>query len=381
MGTLKDECAIVGIGHTEFSKDSGRSELTLACEAIKAAVEDAGLQLKDVDGMVRYNMDSNTEVALISAMGFKNLRFFSEVGYGGSGHCAVVGHAATAIALRMAEVVICFRALNERSGRRYGVSAAPALATGTLAFEAPYGCLVAAHRYGLFARRHMVEFGTTSRQFGMVAVACRTHATRNPHAMMRTPLTIEDHQNSRIVCDPLRLYDCCLESDGAVALVVTSAERARDLRHPPAYIMGVAQATGPRPDGMHYRPSLAVTEAEYAAQDVYRMAGIKPKDVDVAQFYDHFTPFVLFALEAFGFCGRGEGGPFAEAGRILWPNGDLPVNTHGGNLSEAYMHGLGHVIEGVRQIRGTSTCQVEGAEICLVGSAVAQVSSALILRR
>jgi acetyl-CoA acetyltransferase len=370
----------VGIGQTDFSKNSGRTESALACEAIRAAVADAGIPIAEVDGIVRYNMDNTPEIELVSALGIKNLSYFSEVGYGGSGHCAVVGHAAMAVIARQANVVVAFRALNERSGRRYGISAAGGQAVNVSAFEEPFGMLVAAHRYGMLARRHMIQYGTTSRQFGHVAVAMRAHAQRNPAAMMfGRPMTIEDHQESRLICDPLRLYDCCLETDGAAAVVITRSEEARSLRQAPVYIKAFAQATGPDPHGVVFRPHMADSEAIYASKDLYRRAGVTPSDIDTAQIYDHFSPFVIMALEAFGLCGIGEGGPFVEAGSIQWPGGSLPVNTHGGNLSEAYIHGLTHVIEAVRQLRGQSTCQVHKAQHALVGSAVAQVSSALIL--
>jgi acetyl-CoA acetyltransferase len=380
--TLKERAAIVGIGQTDFSKDSGRTEAKLAAQAIKAALEDAGLSAGDVDGLMKFTMDSNSEIAIVSGLGFKNLRYFGEIGYGGSAHCAVVGHAAMAIALGLAEVVVCFRALNERSGRRFGLAKTGLEARGIEAFSAPFGMLSPAHQFAMFVRRHMIEYGSTSEQFGRVAVALRAHAQRNPNAMMfGRPLTLEEHQASRYIVDPLRLYDCCLESDGAVAIVVTSAERARNLRQRPVHIMGFAQGTGPDPNGVVFRPDLGRTEAEFTARDVYAMAGVGPNDIDVAEFYDHFSPFVIIALEEYGFCRRGEGGPFVAAGEISWPNGRLPVNTHGGHLSEAYMHGMGHVTEAVRQLRGTSTAQVKDAEIALVGSALAQVSSAVILRR
>jgi acetyl-CoA acetyltransferase len=354
----------------------------LACQAMTAAVEDAGLTLEDVDGLLKFTNDTNTEVSVVSNLGLGNLRYFGEVGYGGSAHCAVLGHAALAISLGMADVVLCFRSLNERSGRRFGLARTGWEVGGVEAFTDPFGMLSPAHRFGMFARRHMLKYGTTSRQFGHVAVTMRANALRNPNAMMYgRPLTIEEHQASRIIADPLRLYDCCLESDGAVAFVVTSAERARDLKQRPVYIMGASQGTGPSPNGIVFRPDLAETEARFTARDVYAMAGVTPGDIDVAGFYDHFSPFVIFALEAYGFCGPGEGGPFVEDGQIAWPDGRIPVNTHGGNLSEAYMHGMGHIAEAVRQLRGVSTCQVADAEIALVGSAVAQVSSAVILRR
>lgn len=381
---LRDRCAIVGIGETDFSKDSKRSELQLACEAIRAALGDAGLAVSDVDGLVRYQSDSNQEIAVVSALGIPDLRYFGDIGYGGSAHCSIVGHAAGAIAAGLADVVVCFRAANERSGVRFGLATANWVAEveGIQAFTAPFGMLSPAHRFAMFARRHMLRYGTTSLQYAHVAVTMREHAQRNPRAMMYgRPLTIEQHQQSRMICDPLHLYDCCLETDGAVAIVVTSAERARDLRQRPVYIMGAAQATGPDPNGIVFRPDLSVSEAVFTARDVYAMAGVGPKDIDVAEIYDHFTPLVLFALESYGFCAPGESGPFVESGQIKWPTGRLPVNTHGGNLSEGYIQGLTHVSEAVRQLRGTSTCQVADAEIALVGSATAQVSSALILRR
>jgi acetyl-CoA acetyltransferase/uncharacterized OB-fold protein len=379
---MRDKCAIVGIGQTDFSKDSGRSEKALACEAILKALDNAGLSPDDVDGVVKYTDDSTSELALVSALGIPNLKYFGESGYGGSSHCAVVGHAAAAVATGTANVVVCFRGLNERSGRRFGLARPQTSIGGAKAFTDPFGMLSPAHRFAMFARRHMVEYGTTSEQFGMVAVNQRANAQHNPNAMMfgRT-MTLEDHQRSRMITDPMRLFDCCLESDGAVAVIVTSTARARDLAQPVVTISGYAQGTGPAADGIVFRPDLSVSEAELTAADVYRAAGVAPGDVDVAEFYDHFSPFVIFALEAYGFCAKGEGGPFIESGYTRWPDGKIPVNTHGGNLSEAYIHGLTHVAEAVRQLRGTAYCQVPGAEIALVGSAVAQVSSALILRR
>lgn len=379
---LRDKAAVVGIGETEYSKSSGRTELALACEAIKKATDDAGISAADIDGVVRYDMDRVDEVALTSHLGLTNLRWMSQTGYGGTGGNAVVVHAAAAIAAGVADTVVCYRALNERSGARYGQASTWTndRVGGFEQFQMPWGMLTPAMIFGQFARRHMVEFGTTSCQFGAVAVALRRHASMNPRAMMQTPITIEDHQSSRMIADPLRLFDCCIESDGACAVIVTKADLANRGPNPPVWIMGASQGSGTKAGGIVFRDDLSRAESEFTARDVYASAGIGPNDVDAVMIYDHFTPFVIFSLEAYGFCGRGEGGPFVEGGRIEL-GGELPVNTHGGNHSEAYIHGLPHVIEATRQLRGTSTAQVKDAEVVLSCSSVAQLSAAAILRK
>jgi acetyl-CoA acetyltransferase len=379
---MRNKAAIIGVGETEYSRESGRTELSLACEAIRKACDNAGITATDVDGLVRFDMDSVDDVALTSTLGFKNLRWMSETGYGGTGGNAVVVHAVAAIAAGLATTVVCYRALNERSGRRYGQASTwmNEYADSYDAFTMPWGLLTPASRFGLFARRHMIEFGTTSEQFGAVAVALRRHASLNPRAMMRKPITLQDHQTSRTIADPLKLLDCCIESDGACAIVVTAANRANDAPHCPAWIAGAAQGSGTRAGGVVFRDDLHLPESAYTARDVYNSAGLGPADIDAVMIYDHFTPFVIYSLEAYGFCPVGEGGPFVEGGRIEY-DGELPVNTHGGNHSEAYIHGLPHVIEAVRQLRGESTAQVEGAGVILSCSSVAQLSAAVILTR
>ena len=378
--SIRNKAAIAGIGETDYSKKSGRTELALACAAILTALNDAGLDVDDVDGIVRFEMDAIDDVALTQHLGFKNLRFMSETGYGGAGANAAVYHAAAAVASGMANTVICYRALNERSGVRYGQAAAwmRDIVGGFAAFQMPWGLLTPAQAFALFARRHMIAFGTTSEQFGAVSVTSRRHATLNPRAMMRKPITIEDHQASRMITDPLRLLDCCIESDGACAIVITSAERARDLRQPPVLIAGGAQASGPKAQGIVFRERLEAAEAVHAATDLYNAAGLGPEDVDAVMIYDHFSPFVIFSLEAFGFCKPGEGGAFVAEGRTRIGE-ELPVNTHGGSLSEAYIHGLNHIVEAARQIRGQSTAQVDGAEVVLSCASVAQLASAVML--
>lgn len=382
MSELRNKAAVVGIGETEYSKDSGRTELALACEAIKKAADDAGISVADIDGLVRYDMDHVDEVALLSHLGMKNLRWMSQTGYGGTGGNAVIVHAAAAIAAGVANTVVCYRALNERSGARYGQASTwmTERVGGFQQFQMPWGMLTPAMLFGQFARRHMVEFGTTSEQFGAVAVALRKHASMNPRAMMRKPITLEDHQNSRMIADPLRLFDCCIESDGACAVIVTKADLAHRGPNPPAWILGASQGSGGKSVGIVFREDLGRVESEFTAKDVYRSAGVGPKDIDALMVYDHFTPFIIYSLEAYGFCGRGEGGPFVEGGRIEI-GGELPVNTHGGNHSEAYIHGLPHIIEATRQLRGTSTAQVPDAETVLSCSSTAQLSAAVILRK
>ena len=229
----------------------------------------------------------------------------------------------------------------------------------------------------------MHDYGITEDHFANVAVALRKHATRNPLSVMgrRGPLTREDHNESRFIADPLRLFDCCIETDGAVAVVVSRVEEARNLRHPPAVIHAVAQHTQPA----HYH----LTEwwrwnrddmAKVLGQRLWEKADVGPGDIDAVMLYDHFTPMVLLALEDLGFCGRGEGGAFSENGALEGPNGRLPVNTHGGQHSEAFIHGMNNVTEGVRQIRGTSTTQVTGAKAVVVGAASSDPTGAFILR-
>ena len=327
-------------------------------------------------------MESTLEIDIARNLGIENLRFFGEIGYGGGGGCGTVAHAAMAVATGRASVVVCWRARNRGSGGRPWAGAGRRVG-GDQQFYLPFGLMRPADQVAMIARRHMHEYGSTSRQLAEIAVAFRKHAQRNPQALMQKPMTIEDHQSSRMISDPLRLFDCCLETDGALAIVVTSAERARDLRQPPARILGAVQASGPEHVVManYHGPHFLETPSTYAARDLYAMSGVSAADIPVAQFYDAFTPLVLLSLEEYGFCESGEGGRFVEGGALQWPDGKLPCNTSGGSLSEAYVHGYNLIIEGVRQIRGTSNCQVEGAELSLVTSGAGVPTSALLLSR
>jgi len=390
---LRDATAIAGIGETAYTKAGGttRSELDLACEAIARAVADAGLTLRDVDGFSAYSGERSGLTEVAQTLGLGRLRYAGLYPGGGNSAAGVVHNAAMAVGSGTARAVVCYRSICQgqhlRFGRAragYGTGAKTVGETigGTQAFTMPFGLMSPAQMYALDARRHMHEFGTTSEHFGRIAVACYAAAQRNPRAVMRgRPLTLEMHQASRMIADPYHLYDCCQESDGACALVVTTRERAAQ----PVLIAGASQGLAAG-DGneRHRRPEALWTTAGMAdiAEALYANAGIGPEEIDVAQVYENFTGQVLMALEDFGLCKRGEGGPFVASGAIDWPHGRLPINTSGGNLAEAYIHGLSLVVEGVRQMRGTSTCQVEKARHCLVVSGPsAPPSSALILRR
>jgi len=383
-GSLPGNCAIVGIGQTEFSKESGRSELQLACEAVTAALDDAGLAPSDVDGMVTFTMDSSDEIDIARNVGIGDLSFFSRVHHGGGAAAGTVVHAAMAVASGVADVVVCWRAFNERSGFRFGGSGRTSAETPLfMAHYAPFGLLTPAAWVAMHAQRYMSTYGVTNEDFGRIAVVDRLHAAKNPDAWFyQRPITLEDHQNSRWIVEPvLRLLDCCQESDGGVALVVTSAERARGLRQPPAIITAAAQGAAANGEMMtsYYRDDITgLPEMGVVANRLWRDSGCKPQDIQTAFIYDHFTPFVFTQFEELGFCGRGEAKDFATVERLSL-GGELPINTNGGLLGEAYIHGMNGITEGVRQIRGTSCNQVDNVEHVLVTSGTGVPTSGLIL--
>jgi len=387
VSAFPSAAAIAGIGATEFSKDSGRSELRLAAEAVRAALDDAGLTPADVTGLVTFTMDTNAEVAVARELGVPELTFFSQIGYGGGAACATVQQAALAVSAGVADVVVCYRALNERSGRRFGrVSAGLVSVPTTSGLDAgwhyPMGLATPGAMVAMAARRYMHETGASSEDFGRVAVADRKHAATNPRAWFYgRPITLAEHQASRWIAEPLRLLDCCQESDGAVALVVVSTERARDLPHPPAVIRAAAQGAGPDQFTMtsYYRSDMgSLPEMGVVARQLWRQAGFGPSAIGTAVLYDHFTPYVLMQLEELGFCGRGEARHFAADG-ALELGGRLPLNPHGGQLGEAYIHGMNGIAEAVRQVRGTAVNQVPGDGPVLVTAGTGVPTSALVL--
>ncbi|HKH89001.1 MAG TPA: lipid-transfer protein, partial [Acidimicrobiales bacterium] len=330
--------AICGIGATEFSKSSGRSELRLALEACLAALEDAGVEPAQVNGLSTFTMETNPENEIMRLLGMSELTHFSRVHFGGGAPCATVQMAAMAVNEGVADYVLCYRAFNERSGARFGAGVQGRTPVATTeeaqyAWTSPFGLLTPASWVAMFARRIMHEHGVTSEDFGRVAVADRRHASTNPAAhFYGKPITLEDHQSSRFIVEPLRLLDCCQETDGGQAIVVTSLERARDLRQRPVVIEAAAQGMADDQQMMrsYFRGSLTgLPEMATCARQIWETSGLGPDDVQTAVFYDHFTPFVLPQIEEFGFCGPGEARHFIADGNIEL-GGRLPINTHGG---------------------------------------------------
>ena len=357
---MRGIAAIAGIGQTEFSKSSGRSELQLAAEASLAALEDAGLNVADIDGMVTFTVDPTEDNDLMRTLGVPHLSYTVRLPHGGAAAGATVFAAASAVATGAARHVLIYRALNARSGNRFGRArdpgSAPARGTGwgLANWLAPYGALSPAAILSLQTLPWMRANGLTNRDFADYIVGVRDFAATNPAAWFYgQPITVDDHQASRWIVEPiLRLFDCCQETDGGVALVVTSTERARDLEQPPVVVLGAVQALG--------------KEAETTSR-VYSMAQVGPQDVDAAMIYDAFSPHVYLGLESLGLCPKGEVKDFVSSGAIA-RGGSLPVNTNGSLIGEAYLHGMNLITEAVRQVRGTAVNQVGGAEVVLMAS-------------
>jgi acetyl-CoA acetyltransferase len=371
--SLKDRACIVGVGQTEFSrpKSGGRSSLALQLEAASAALADAGLTHADVDAILPFpNLATAEELA--ANLGVENLRFAATLQMGGAAPVASLAVAAMAVSTGAASCVLIPAGWNGYSGRRARetvVEQASAIPGGAIArdYYLPYGLTAPPQWYSLMARRHMHEYGTKAEQLGAVAVAMRKHAQLNPAAVMHgKPMTMDDYLASAMVTEPYRLFDCCLETDGAAAVVVTSADRAHHLAKRPVFIMGAASGRPYPADDIPNRRDIFETGLTSAAPEAFEMAGIAPGDVHFAEIYDCFTFEVLQQIEEIGFCKRGEGGAFVEGGRIEI-GGALPVNTHGGLLSEAHVLGQSHVVEAVRQLRGEAGArQLARAEIGVV---------------
>jgi len=402
--TIKDRAAVVGVGATPYYKRGQswpQTQHEMACKAILLALDDAGLTVNDLDGFSIYSFACDP-AQVAATLGVPEVRFAGSLTSGGGGAAGSLGLGAAAIAAGMAEVCVTLMTLQQVTRRLGGTAVSgggarggtagnpytPSGASPSDAFTATAGLISPGHSFSVLTQRHMYLYGTKREHFAEIAISQRENAIRRPTSLQRSPLTLDDYFNARMISDPMCLYDYTMETDGAVAAIITSAERAKDLRQPPVYIMGSANGGmgrwGPAIFNYFQAPDdyFASSGHRPVAKRMYEMAGVGPDDVDVALLYDHFSPMVLMQIEDYGFCGIGEGGPFVAEGNIRWPTGSIPVNTHGGNLSEAYVIGMTHIREAVEQLRGVAVNQVEGAEIALVtgGPAALPVSGTLLRR-
>jgi acetyl-CoA acetyltransferase len=383
--TIRGKVAIVGVGETAYYKH-GRApqpEFALALQAILRACEDAGLDPREVDGFASYSNDRNDPSRLAAALGLPELRFSNmQWGGGGGGGSAAIGNAAAAVAAGYADCVVVFRALAQGQFQRFGAAPPGGTVSGEAALTFPYGLISPAQRFAMRVMRFMHDHGVRQEAQRAIALASYHHAQANERAVMHgRPLTAEAYDASRWIVEPFRLFDCCMENDGAAALVLVSAERARDLRQPPAYLLGVAQGSEYRNAARgHNAPIYATSSFTTVAPHLWEMAGLGPKDVSVVQSYENFTGGVLMSLVEHGFFAPEEANDFLTFENLIAPGGRLPLNTSGGNLAECYMHGLELQIEAVRQLRSQSTSQVPGARVGLVisGPMVTPVSSMLL---
>jgi acetyl-CoA acetyltransferase len=380
---LQDAAAIVGIGQTEFAKEIDRPEGQLAVEAVVAALRDARIEPAEVDGLSSFTMESTDEVTMAKNIGAGDVTYFSQVGYGGGAGCATIGHAAMAIATGQANVVVAWRSRKRGARGSRPWATAPSRLPIQAQWTRPAGLLRPVDEVAMLARRYLFEYGGGREQLAEVAMAFRAHANRNPEALMyEKTMSLDDYMSARPISEPLCLFDNCLETDGALAAVLVSADRAKDCPHPPALVHAFGQGLHRQHESMvnYYCDAPLTGPAWSCAQKLWSQSELGPADIDVAQIYDAFTPLILLSLEGYGFCRRGEAGDFVTDGNLRWGSGSLPTNTSGGGLSEAYVHGFNLINEGVRQLRGTSTCQVEDARSCLVTSGEGVPTSAIVLR-
>ncbi len=382
--TLRGKVAVAGIGESVYYRrgESPDPEFVLACKAILAACGDAGIDVTDVDGFASYSNDRNEPSRLASALGIRELRFANmQWGWGGGGVAAAVGNASAAIVAGLADCVVVFRALAQGQFGRFGQARGSGSVRGEAALTVPYGLLSPAQTLAMKSTRLLEERGVSRSTLRAVALASYHHAQKNPRAIMYgRPLTEEEYDSSRWIVEPYRLYDCCLENDGAAAMVLVSAERAADLPARPAFVLSIAQGGAGRAGApLHNDPDYASAGFRPLAPRLWRQAGLGPKDVDVAEVYENFTGGVVMALIEHGFCTYESAGEFLTFENLITPGGRLPLNTSGGNLAECYMHGLGIQLEAVRQIRGESCNQVRGARVALAvaGPMVPVTSSCL----
>ncbi len=376
MGNTFAGAAVVGIGRTEFTRRSGRSTGALTVEAVRDAVADAGLSLADVDGIINFNTgDSVSSQEVAHAIGNDDIGWAVDIKGGGNVVAQVVSTAAAAIITGQCEVAVVYRTLG--SGTRYGRVNGTVEVGGQLQFGAPHGYMVPPQWFAMWARRHQHVYGSGPEDLGAIAVTQRNHALANPHAIARTPMTLDDYLSSRMVFDPFRVPDCCYEVDGSVALVLTTSERAKDLPHRPIHLLGQGDSFGYGGNVDEFDDMTCMYSRD-AARRLWKNTGLKAQDMDVALMYDCFTYTVMATFEDFGFCGKGEVGDFFREGRATY-GGDVVVNPHGGLLSEGYLHGLNHHYEAVLQLRGEAgNRQVPDAELALVTAGAGPYGSSLV---
>jgi len=382
MSGIKDKVAIIGLGEIPIGKNLSQSETEMACQAVKLALDDAGVRPDEVDGLTSFSIETTDEEDLARNLGMGEVTFFARSPVGGGGGCATVGYAAMAVATGQCEVAVAWRSRKRSGAAQRPWMGTPPRVSGRGMWLQPPGIIRPVDELALIWQRYMHEYGGTRDHLCNVALACRAHANRKPNSVMyERPLDRDTYFQGRWVSEPLSLYDCCLETDLAQAVVLVSAERAKDYRNKPVYVHAFGQGITPDASllGACFGKDPLHTQGFVASEILYRRSDFKAKDIDVAQLYDSFTPWVLIQLESYGFCGRGEAGPFSDDG-ALQLGGRLPINTGGGSLSDGYSHGYNHIIEGVKQMRGASTSQVEDEKSCLVTSSDGAPTSALLLR-
>jgi acetyl-CoA acetyltransferase len=387
------EVAIVGIGATDYFRRGAswpRTIASLGGEAILNACADAGLSVKDIDGIAYYSGagagygESMDTATFMETLGIPEIKFSASLTSGGGGSAGSIGLARAAILAGDATCVVTLMALQQAKSR-LGTVFSQMAPTPMNSFTQPSGLAGPGHLMSVLARRHMHDYGTTRDAFAEIAMSQRKNALNRPKAIMKTPMTKEDYFNARLIAEPLCLFDFCLETDGAVAVITMAADRAKDTKQKPVPVVAAAHG-GSRKWGRAFSwygmpdREFASSGHEAVAARLYAKAGVTAADIDVALLYDHFSAMVLMQLEDYGFCAKGEGDAFVRSGAIRYEGGSIPVNTHGGQLSEAYIIGMTHIVEGVEQMRGTAINQVEGAELALVTGGPASIpTSGLIL--